>query len=369
VYLTSDLAETSGKAFKRLNQSLKDDIRKWQDLVDYLADMLPKNVAETLKRQLQSSSSPVAVLQSLRGETFTVAISERSTAQALLPSFQSGDEFELSINYPLSFPHLNRAEDVDLAIQILSDWKSQRVQEQDDSVEPDLTQEPVITESTNKATETELSPTENLPASPLDDADSPHLSFAYPNVPLCDDRLRQVNIKYWTRIPISNQDAAHLISLYLQTTHSMLGLFDADLFISDLIDQKFQFCSVLLVNSLLSWSCQSFTAFDILFNGLGEEFFTEAQKLYQTERNTDCLTTVSALYLLSIACTVRGRTSLSSEFGKEGREMATRMNLFNAKDLSLMPTSDPSSRLEQATAHVAWGSFNFEMFDLNQERR
>lgn len=75
-----------------------------------------------------------------------------------------------------------------------------------------------------------------------------------PLKPLCDDRLHQLDIGFWTKVEISNELAAQAISLYLETDHPLLGHFDPDLFLTDLICKKYQFCSSVLVNALLYWA-------------------------------------------------------------------------------------------------------------------
>jgi hypothetical protein len=75
------------------------------------------------------------------------------------------------------------------------------------------------------------------------------------NPPLCDARLHQLDIAHWTKVPIKDLAAAQAISLYLRTDHPLLCHFNPDLFISDLISHETNFCSSLLVNSLLFWAC------------------------------------------------------------------------------------------------------------------
>lgn len=74
---------------------------------------------------------------------------------------------------------------------------------------------------------------------------------------LCDTRLAQLNIAFWTSVPIGNGLASRAISLYLQTDHPLLGTFDPDLFINDLVSQQGNYCSSVLVNALLYWACVS----------------------------------------------------------------------------------------------------------------
>ena len=69
----------------------------------------------------------------------------------------------------------------------------------------------------------------------------------------CDARLAMLDMSMWTTIPIPNDLAAAAISLYLQTDHPLLGFFDADVFLEDLLKGRPRYCSTLLVSSLLFW--------------------------------------------------------------------------------------------------------------------
>ena len=73
----------------------------------------------------------------------------------------------------------------------------------------------------------------------------------------CDARLAQLDISTWTTVQIPNDLAASAISLYLQTDHPVLGFFDADVFLDDLVAGRSRFCSKLLVNCLLFWAMVS----------------------------------------------------------------------------------------------------------------
>lgn len=70
----------------------------------------------------------------------------------------------------------------------------------------------------------------------------------------CDPRLSKLDIQVWTKVPIPSELAARTISLYLETDHPLLGFFEPDQFLSDLIEGKTKHCSSLLVNSLLYWA-------------------------------------------------------------------------------------------------------------------
>lgn len=72
---------------------------------------------------------------------------------------------------------------------------------------------------------------------------------------LCDSRLQKLDLRRWTTVDIDNDVATRCISLYLETDHPLLGHFDPDLFVSDLVSSGDKYCSPLLVNALLYWAC------------------------------------------------------------------------------------------------------------------
>lgn len=76
-------------------------------------------------------------------------------------------------------------------------------------------------------------------------------------IPLVDLRLKDVKIQRWTSVPVSDWFGAGVISFYLGNEHPLLGVFDADLLIGDLVRGEGSFCSPLLISALLAWSCVS----------------------------------------------------------------------------------------------------------------
>jgi hypothetical protein len=85
---------------------------------------------------------------------------------------------------------------------------------------------------------------------PLTDSDAREDTY-------CDDRLHLLDITKWSDVKIPNDLAARIVSFYLQIDHPLLGLFDADLFLRDLIKLQHNFCSSMLVNAVLAWASVS----------------------------------------------------------------------------------------------------------------
>lgn len=70
-----------------------------------------------------------------------------------------------------------------------------------------------------------------------------------------DPRLDELHMYNWTLISIPDDIARRMLSLYLRTDHQILGLFDADFVIDELVELRMQFCSPHLVSSLFFWIC------------------------------------------------------------------------------------------------------------------
>ncbi|RFU80368.1 n-terminal fungal transcription regulatory domain-containing [Trichoderma arundinaceum] len=179
--------------------------------------------------------------------------------------------------------------------------------------------------------------------------------------PLCDSRLRQLDISHWTHVPISNEVAARAISLYLETDHPFLGYFDPGLFISDLTGPKSDYCSPILVNALLYWACQMYSAVDPNTDAIAISFCTEAENLWETERKVDSILNLAAAQFLSLGYLGQGRDHAILSYLSEATNMAVRLGLFSMEDNghSQLEIGNMTAEAVSAHLHAAWGSFNW----------
>ena len=72
-----------------------------------------------------------------------------------------------------------------------------------------------------------------------------------------DPRLEDLDVSYWVTSPVPNRVASQVISLYLDAIHPLVGSFDPDLFINDLISHRHLHCSRLLVIAVIYLGCVS----------------------------------------------------------------------------------------------------------------
>lgn len=150
------------------------------------------------------------------------SVSDHATAQAVLQSMDSRLEYEITVSHPHMYPQareeinatiLPSANDIELACL-------------------GLTKPPYSQYRTD--------PREIMgPSRPPEYIDS---------------RLRRLDMSHWSTVQVSNIWAAQAISLYLATDHAVATLIDAELFLRDLVEERTEFCSPLLVSSLMFWA-------------------------------------------------------------------------------------------------------------------
>ncbi|KJZ73988.1 hypothetical protein HIM_06656 [Hirsutella minnesotensis 3608] len=200
--------------------------------------------------------------------------------------------------------------------------------------------------------------------------DGDYLAHHYLSVPnaqfgsnglYCDARLERLEIGYWTRVPISNALAASVLSLYLTRDHPVLPLFDTELFLADLVEQKTNFCSAFLVSSLLCLACQAYSVTYPETWTLAAALSDEAERLWRAEQSSDSIVTVAACLCLRGVYALRGQDVLCQELALTGRKMAERLHLFgvNPDAPAAAALGAKSAEWTRFAAHVAWGAYNW----------
>nr|XP_036575264.1 Nitrogen assimilation transcription factor nit-4-like protein 1 [Colletotrichum truncatum]KAF6781808.1 Nitrogen assimilation transcription factor nit-4-like protein 1 [Colletotrichum truncatum] len=180
------------------------------------------------------------------------------------------------------------------------------------------------------------------------------------NPDLCDPRLQQLDVSFWTNVPIANDYAARVISLYLTTDHPLLGIFDPELFVMDLVHKQATHCSHLLANSVLYWGCQMYTAIDEGASELADQFCKEAERLWLTEQNNDTILNTASAQLLSLAYLGHGKDHYVLKYLAAALGMGKRLFLFGVEPKEALTHLHPMSpEMQKAVAYTAWGVFNW----------
>ncbi|KAG5768988.1 hypothetical protein H9Q73_013688 [Fusarium xylarioides] len=184
-------------------------------------------------------------------------------------------------------------------------------------------------------------------------AHDPTQSLA-PTLSPCDERLEELNIGFWTSVPIASDLAAKAISLYLETDHPLLGSFDPTLFMEDLVHCRTNYCSKLLVSTIMYWSCQMYTAVDSTIQAFIPQFCEEAEKRWSLEKATDSLLNLAATQLLGLAYLGNGKDHYVLTYVSEVNAMGARMGLFGVEQsVAISKAKQVSPELQSATSLMA----------------
>lgn len=174
--------------------------------------------------------------------------SERRVAKAILPPTHSDVEFELAILHGVAYPSLVPLDISSISLTGLADHGLTR--EVTPAVAPPSPVDAPRADGDDQGALVALLP--SLRDTP---ATSPPVSGPSRPKTYCDARLNDLQLRFWTKVPISADLAASAISKYLETDHAITGPFDADLFLSDLANHRLEHCSALLVSAYLCIAC------------------------------------------------------------------------------------------------------------------
>jgi hypothetical protein len=251
-------------ALKRQINDLRHTSQDLQELITLLT-YVPEDMAYDVLKRLRLTADVPAVLESMKGyrlDQGNRVLSEQATARSVLPLVQSTMELELMVRHPMLYPVF----DPSLSSLLGSIATPSRIRIQKHGLEDRVSSNYPSTFASSPSSgssSTLHSRTESIALSSMGlsalkiDQVPPSAARLGPenHTNLCDDRLNNLVIGYWTKVPITDVLAARLISMYLETDHPFWGLFDPDLFVTDLVEHRLRFCSPLLASSLLVRAC------------------------------------------------------------------------------------------------------------------
>ncbi|OLN86765.1 hypothetical protein CCHL11_03861 [Colletotrichum chlorophyti] len=129
----------------------------------------------------------------------------------------------------------------------------------------------------------------------------------------CKKRFECLDIVYWTTVSIDRRIAAGIISSYVRTDHPIWGYLNVDLFIRDLMEKGFDYCSPFLLNAML---LRTFT-----------------ERLWRAERSCDSILNLAAILMFWVNYgTTSCDVTLVTKLLEDGRRMAVRVRLFGVTD-------------------------------------
>ncbi|KAJ5666219.1 Transcription factor [Penicillium maclennaniae] len=227
---------------------------------------------------------------------------------------------------------------------------------------------------------------------------------------LCDIPLFRVPARPWTEVTDDSDFVSHLVSLYFTWDHPCAQYLDQKIFIDHMTrgDTSSQFCTPLLVNSLLAMACVRNSYFpspqfiltprqiysdspDAFFNlddtfSRGQHFFQEAERLWNAQRGRQTLSNIQALLMMCSVLLSQGEVQqgwfLLRQAAQMGQDMGLLMlprvvNPFKEEIRFVMPSISELSddhvkredddedsilhQMERIRTITAWGIFNLNL--------
>ncbi|KAM7201373.1 hypothetical protein V8F33_003473 [Rhypophila sp. PSN 637] len=279
-----------------------------QELMHHLCS-LPEEESIQLLRRLRTVEDLPGLLASAEGGAAHALLrpSELRMARGGGPPSDSGVEFEL----------MARHQDIYLKITPVATSFLDRIVE----IPSPPSRSPARSPSASTSTGTSTGTSTNTNTTPTTSTTTSTLLSGT----TMSDALSRLKMDRWTSVPVADDFAAAVLSDYLERGHLILGIFDADTMLDDLVEFGSQICSPLLVNSLMFYACQAYTAVDVRAAPLGLCFFEQAELLYRAEAAVDNIANLAATVILATACIGAGKDAFGQELYTSGRLMGERL--------------------------------------------
>lgn len=173
-----------------------------------------------------------------------------------------------------------------------------------------------------------------------------------------DVLIDKVTISKWTTVISSEDLLRQLLRSFFQHAYAEWFPFHKDLFLSDMLANRTEFCSPLLVNAVLANACYSTSSLPErakywIPDNLTYRFTAEAKRLWDLESvsSHSCLTTVQASQILSVIMDFDGINTLGRIYTTQGLAVAEDLNLFKGSP------EGTSEHMRKARTWTAWSLY------------
>ncbi|PVH95428.1 putative C6 transcription factor [Periconia macrospinosa] len=174
-----------------------------------------------------------------------------------------------------------------------------------------------------------------------------------------DPLLSNAKFSLWTTVCDNEVLMRNLFSTWLLCEYQFTAIFQKDLFLEDMVSQREEFCSSLLVNIILGYSCISYSRFTDRAeywnpNTLTYRFIAEAKRLWELQSHQPRVTTVQAGILFNVFYNLCGIDEVGQAYRIQAIALADQMCLFRNSTQGLSP------RACQGLGFTAWALYNWE---------
>ncbi|EHK44954.1 hypothetical protein TRIATDRAFT_139368 [Trichoderma atroviride IMI 206040] len=181
---------------------------------------------------------------------------------------------------------------------------------------------------------------------------------------MIDAPLANAKPSLWTAVCKDDVLMRDILSVWFRCEHHLTSAVQKDYFLEDMVAKQKDFCSSLLVNIVLAYSCvcyQKFADRAEYWNPktLGYAFAAEAKRLWELESAIPRLTTIQASMIFNVFYNICGLDEIGKSYRIHAIELAEEIRLFDSPLDE--QTEDPRTiRLQKGKEFLAWSLFNWE---------
>ncbi|KAJ4244801.1 hypothetical protein NW762_014379 [Fusarium torreyae] len=171
--------------------------------------------------------------------------------------------------------------------------------------------------------------------------------------------LSDAKISVWTNVCDDDELMRDLLNVLFRCEYHFTAAFHKDFFLEDMAARRKDFCSSLLVNTLLAYACVCYPRFSKRVeywnpNNLIYRFMAEAKRLWELEATVPRITTIQAGILFSVFHNLCGIDEIGQAYRIQAVYLANQLRIF---DTAVEGQDDRTHRGRQYTA---WALYNWE---------
>ncbi|RTE84556.1 hypothetical protein BHE90_000851 [Fusarium euwallaceae] len=189
---------------------------------------------------------------------------------------------------------------------------------------------------------------------------SPYLKPLH-SAEVIDPLLSAAKPSTWTAVCANDALMRELLNVYFRCEYLPHTAFQKDYFLEDMASGRDTFCSSLLVNALLAYTCICYSKFGDRAQYWNPQtllyrFLAEAKRLWELEANIPRVTTVQAGLILNTVLNICGLDKFGRAYTTQALNLAHSLQLFDDNE------EVQDQRTRDGRCFTAWVLYNYETF-------
>ncbi|KAK8109399.1 C6 transcription factor, partial [Apiospora kogelbergensis] len=176
---------------------------------------------------------------------------------------------------------------------------------------------------------------------------------------MVDPRLSDARPSLWTAVCDDDVLMRDLLAIWFRCEYQFTSACQKDYFLEDMVAKRQDFCSSLLVNIILAYSCVCYPRFAKRAeywnpHTLVYRFLAEAKRLWELEAAEPRLTTIQAGMFFNVFHNLCGLDELGQSYRIHAIALANELGFYDG------PITSPNEKLRHANIYTAWALYSWE---------